>query len=158
MRQPASRHITLSCYNWGVTKKKTSLYEHFQPAKYSLSLDGGTCRLIIEGKKLPPPSKRIILHQNGLKITAAKITRQDKRGPTEHETTRINHLPTFEQVRLHTTGMLYPGQYVIELNYRLDSQKIQALRNLGNKKPGRDLLPCIDEPEAWANANLEIRK
>ena len=144
-------------YNTRVTKKKISLYDYFQPARYSLSLRESSCQLIIEGKKLPPQSKRIILHQKGLKITAAKIIRNDRRGPTEHDVVRINHLPTFEQVRLHTADMLYPGVYVIELNYQLNPDKLQQLKKLGEKKPSRDLLPSIDEPEASGSASFEIK-
>lgn len=132
------------------------LRKYFQPTSYVLTVDAEACHLVIEGRKLPPPSKRITLHQKGLKIAAAKITRQDKHGPIEHEVIRINHLPTFEQVRLHTDGMLYPGPYVIELNFQLSPNKLEAVKNLGDKKPGRDLLPCVDEPEAWANTKVVI--
>lgn len=138
-------------------KKIIELYKLFQPEKYELVLDGDECRLIITGKKMPPPSKRITLHQKGLKITSAKITRLDKKGAAEHDVTRINHLPTFEQVRLHIAGLLYPGRYIIELSYRLGPEKLQMLKALGNEKPHRDLLPCIDEPDAWANASFEIK-
>jgi len=140
-----------------VTKKNISLYGLFQPQSYRLSIDGNKCQLVITGKKLPPPSKRITLHQKNLKITSAKIIRQDKRGSTEHEVIRINHLPTLEQVRLHTAGMLYPGVYVIELNYQLNPNKLQQFKKIGDKKPSRDLLPSIDEPEAWDSASFEIR-
>ena len=140
-----------------MSKKNVSLCRLFQPQNYSLSVDGNKCRLVITGKKLPPPSKRITLHQKGLKITSAKIIRNDRRGPTEHDVARINHLPTFEQVRLHTAGMLYPGVYVIELSYRLNPDKLQQLKKLGDKKPSRDLLPSIDEPEASGSASFEIK-
>lgn len=140
-----------------MSKKNVSLYGLFQPLSYSLSIDGNKCRLVITGKKLPPPSKRITLHQKSLKITSAKIIRNDRRGSTEHDVARINHLPTFEQVRLHTGGMLYPGVYVIELNYQLNPIKLQQLKKIGDKKPSRDLLPSIDEPEAWPGASFEIK-
>lgn len=138
-------------------KKVAKLYTMFQPEKYQLALNGNECRLVITGKKLPPPSKRISLHQKGLKITAVKITRLDKKGPTEHDVARINHLPTFEEVRIHTKDLLYPGYYQIELAYELEPEKAKALKNLGDVIPHRDLLPCIDEPEAWANASFEIK-
>lgn len=134
--------------------KATNLYALFRPEKYELDIIEG--RVIIFGKKIGPPSKRITLHQKGLKITSAKITRLDKKGATEHDVARINHLPTFEQVRLHTADMLYPGPYIIELSFQLDAQKIKALKNLGASMPGRDLMPSIDEPEAWTNAKIVI--
>lgn len=141
-----------------MTNKSAGLYELFRPAKYSLTISEGNCRLIIEGQKIGPPSKRITFHQKGLKITAAKIIRNDRRGPTEHDVVRINHLPTFEQVRLHTAGTLYPGVYVIELNYQLNPDKLQQLKKIGDKKPSRDLLPSIDEPEASDSASFEIKQ
>lgn len=133
---------------------KNRLYARFRPEKYELDVSEG--QVIIFGKKIGPPSKRVTLHQKGLIITSAKITRLDKKGATEHNVVRINHLPTFEQVRLHSADMLYPGQYIIGLSFQLNPQKIRALKNLGDKKPSRDLLPSIDEPEAWANAKIVI--
>lgn len=136
---------------------KNRLYDRFRPESYDVRFgSGGKCVVTINGKKLPPPSKRIMFHQVGLKITSAKITRLDKKGATEHDVARVNHLPTFQQVRLHSANMLYPGQYIIELSFQLDPQKIKALKNLGDKKPSRHLLPSIDEPEAWANAKIVI--
>ena len=58
---------------------------------------------------------------------------------------------------MHTAGMLYPGVYVIELNYQLNPNKLQQFKKIGDKKPSRDLLPSIDEPEAWDSASFEIR-
>lgn len=137
--------------------KQFELLKLFIPAQYVLGIDGKKMALIILGKKIGAPSKRITLHQKGLKVTSAKITRQDKRGPSEHEVIRINHLPTFEQVRLHTAGILYPGPYIIELIYQLNPNKLEALKKLGDKKPNRSLLPSIDESDAWANASFEIK-
>ena len=140
-----------------MAKRNVSLYDQFEPLNYQLFITGNKCRLLISGKKLPPPSKRITLHQKGLKITDAKIIRNDKKGSSEHDVLRINHLPTFEQVRLHTAGMLYPGPYIIELNYQLRSEKLQALKALGDELPSRDLMPSIDESKAWDIASFEIK-
>ena len=136
-----------------VSKKKLS--EAFLPERYELSLSGSECRLVIAGQKLPPPSKRISLHQKGLKIISAKIVRVDKRGPKEYEVIRINHLPTIQQVRLHCKELQYPGNYQITLHYRLDQQKIKQLSGVGDK-PNRELVPSVDEPEAWAVASYIV--
>ena len=136
-----------------VSKKKLS--EAFLPERYELSLSGSECRLVIAGQKLPPPSKRISLHQKGLKIISAKIVRVDKRGPKEYEVIRINHLPTIQQVRLHSKELQYPGNYQITLHYRLDQQKIKQLSGVGDK-PNRELVPSVDEPEAWAAASYIV--
>lgn len=136
---------------------KKGLSVSFQPNKYQLHLDGDACQLVLSGKKLPPPSKRITLHQKGLKVAAVQIVRRDKKGDQQFTVARINYLPTFEQVRLHTKEILYPGIYQIDLKYKLTPEKLNSLMALGQEKPHRDLMPCIDEPEAWINANFEIK-
>ncbi len=106
-------------------------------------------RVQIVGKKIGPPSKRISLHQKGLKITGAQISRQDKRGVQDFSVVRINHLPTSEQVRLHTKETLFPGYYEISLNFL-------PKHDFKSDLPKRELFPCIDEPEAWDSASFEI--
>lgn len=131
-----------------MAKTATSLYKFFQPASYKLAVAENHCQLFIEGRKLSPPSKRITLHQKGLKIESAKITRLDKRGAADYEIARINHMPTFEQVRLHTNEIMYPGPYVIELAC--------SPAPTGKDLKSRDSIPCIDEPEAWASSLIEL--
>lgn len=129
-------------------KKQPNLLESFDPASYRLYPKKGL--LIISGQKLGRPSKRITLHQKGLKVTDAQIIKHDKKGDLQKEVSRINHLPTFEQVRIHGDEMLYPGKYTLRLSYRLP-------KTYDNQKPSRNWLPSIDEPAAWANATLEIK-
>ncbi len=134
----------------GMSKRTSNLYKSFQPHSYKLTLitakgDTGAEGLVtITGQKLPPPSKRITLHQKGLKITDAQIIRHDKKGDHVFTIARINHLPTFEQVRLHTKETLFPGHYEIIINF-------SPKPNLESELPKRELFPCIDEPEAWAS-------
>ena len=129
-------------------KKSASLLVYFEPEAYFFDKTSG--ELVIKGNKLGRPSKRIVLHQKGLKIERAEIVRHDKKGDLQKEVCRINHLPTFEQVRLHTSEMLSPGSYTIKLMYQLPQKSNPA-------KPGRTWLPSVDEPEAWAKAKVEIR-
>jgi hypothetical protein len=137
-----------------MAKKSIPLYEQFQPEKYFLELKSDAAKLIITGQKLAPPSKRIALHQKNLKIISSRITAMTKQGPREHEVARINHLPSFQEVRLHTKELLYPGDYEIFLEYKLDPQKANQFKS---DKPSRELLPSIDEPGAWANAAVELK-
>ena len=137
-----------------VSQKKLS--DAFLPERYELSLSGNEYQLVIAGQKLPPPSKRISLHQKSLKVESAEIVRVDKRGSTEYEVMRINHLPTIQQVRLHTKELLYPGRYQIVLNYKLSSDKVKQLSRLGDNKPNRELVPSVDEPEAWTIASYIV--
>ncbi|MBI2009125.1 hypothetical protein HYS84_01795 [Candidatus Saccharibacteria bacterium] len=130
-------------------KRSESLARLFVPGSYVLTLiqakaDTGAEGLVtITGQKMPPPSKRITLHQKGLKITGARIVRHDKKGDQEFSIARINHLPTFEQVRLHTKETLFPGPYEIIINFSPQPK-------LESKLPKRKLFPCIDEPSAWS--------
>lgn len=127
----------------------------FVPSSYRLVLNqtGGDTDaeglITIAGKKMPPPSKRITLHQKGLKITGAQIVRRDKKGDQQFSVARINHLPTFQQVRLHTKETLFPGYYEILVNFTPQP-------DLKSKLPKRQLFPCIDEPEAWAKASFKL--
>lgn len=136
-------------------KHRESLASLFVPKGYKLTLipvKGDTDAeglITISGQKLPPPSKRITLHQRGLKITSAQIIRHDRKGDQEFTIVRINHLPTFEQVRLHTKETLFPGHYEIIINF-------SAKPKLKSTLPKRELFPCIDEPEAWAMVKLTI--
>lgn len=132
-----------------MVKEDKRLNRQFQPQGYSLSIKDDAAHLIISGRKMPPPNKRITFHQKGLKIISAKIIRKDKKGPQEYEIKRINHLPTFEEVRLHTKELLYPGDYEIVLEYQLKKPPAP--------KPSREFLPSIDEPEAWAEATFELK-
>lgn len=134
-----------------------SLYKYFKPEKYLLEIDGDTCSLIISGLKLGPPSKRISLNQKQLKITSAIISRVDRRSPAEYPVDRINHLPSFQQVRLHTQHTQYPGKYQVSLNYKISAEKAAKLKALGTAKPDRRLIPCIDEDEAWEQAQFELK-
>lgn len=136
-----------------MSKDHAKLFSCFKPIKYTIQIKADVIHLLIIGQKQSPPSRRVSLHQKGLKVTSAKITRFDKHGPVEIDITRINHLPTFEQVRLHSQSIMYPGRYQIELEYILKTEK-QTL--LGNAKPTRELLPSIDEPEAWQSVELEV--
>lgn len=126
---------------------KTELFKYFQPERYLLSESEDMCQLIIIGRKMGPPSRRITLHQKGLRVLSASIHRSDKKAAA-FDVDRINHITSFEQVRLHSAEMLYPGNYQINLSYQ------SAIKS---DKPNRNWLPSIDEPAAWMQATLEIK-
>lgn len=138
-----------------MSKKGAGLASYFLPEKYRLEVDGNACRMTILGRKLPPPSKRITLHQKGMKIRTAEITSLDKKQQKAQEVIRINHLPTFQEVRLHTADTIYPGQKRIVLEYRLSDAKLELLRNLQGM-PSRELMPSIDEDILGAGAEFEL--
>jgi hypothetical protein len=94
--------------------------ENFKITAYNMHNDNNKSFVRIEGQKLAPPSKRITLNQPGIKVLSAKIIHKHKKGDIELEITRINHLKSFGEVRLHTNSMLYPGTYKIKLEYSGD--------------------------------------
>src|ERR1700760_3491053 len=104
-------------------KSVTRLYTQFQPKTYDITFDldeiamrfHGTVK--ITGKKVGRPSQRITLHQNGLKITRATIVKHERGDTQSFEVERINNHDNFNEVRLHATTMLYPGEYTVELEY-----------------------------------------
>ncbi len=158
------------------------LYESFKPNSYQLSLilnqKARTFRgeLQIEGFKKGRPSSRITLHQSGLKIESAKLKFLDKKlGESEVPITRIVHQKKLQQLRLHSANQLQPGKYQIELTY---SGKIYPNQTNGiylstwhdnsnnlheltatqfQPHYARQLLPCIDEPEAKATLSLILQ-
>lgn len=150
-------------------KRKESLVQQFAPEKYKLTLipaKGDTDAeglVTITGRKLPPPSRRLVFHQRHLKITRAEIHAQTKKGEQEIHVARINHHKSFEQVRLHTKETLYPGNYEVTTAFIVklsaDTERpevINAAFKAGESL--REFFPCIDEPEALRQATLEISK
>jgi hypothetical protein len=100
---------------------------NFNITAYKLEKTGAMGSLIIEGYKLPPPSKRITIHQKNIKVLNAKIIYKHKKGDIEVEVTRINHIKSFQEVRIHTLSSLYPGNYVIFIEYTgsIDENKLK---------------------------------
>jgi aminopeptidase N len=99
------------------------LYDGFQPDRYDLVLgvdvdtmtfSGG---VVITGKKTGRPSQRLTFHQKGLKIEEASIRRSDKKNPRSYDVSRINNQDSYDEVRLHTAEMLYPGEYTVTINF-----------------------------------------
>jgi hypothetical protein len=62
-----------------------------------------------------PPNSRLALHGTTAKINDIQITHTSKNKTVEHTVARINYLPTINQTRVHTAGLLYPGNYEIKL-------------------------------------------
>ncbi|HWB39599.1 MAG TPA: M1 family metallopeptidase [Candidatus Saccharimonadales bacterium] len=159
-------------------KSVTRLFTQFQPEHYVLALDidrdniafSGTVQ--VRGKKVGRPSERLTFHQKGLKITSATITKVDKKGDHEIAVKRINNQDSFDEVRLHADGMIYPGEYVVTMEFEAiitrhmngiypcyfthDGQEKQLIATQFESHHAREAFPCIDEPEAKATFDLTL--
>jgi aminopeptidase N len=122
-------------------KKVTRLFEQFQPEHYDLALDidrdamkfSGT--VTIRGKKTGRPSERLTFHQKDLKVTKAAALKHDKSGDQPVNIARINNQNSFDEVRLHADGMVYPGSYTVTLEFEGEITR-----------PMNGIYPCREPP------------
>ena len=161
-----------------MSKNVKRYFSHFQPKHYDLTLNPEKDKMTFEGtvtitgKKTYRPNQRIVFHQKGLKITSATITKHDKQGNTEIPITRIVHQNKLEEVRLHTEQTLYPAGYTITMSFKgkitrpmngmypstftLNGKEEKLIATQFESHHAREVLPCIDEPEAKATFQLTI--
>lgn len=161
-----------------MSKNVTRLFEQFHPENYQLELNLDKDKLVfsgkvtIKGKKVGRPSQRITLHQKDLKITKASLAKHDKKGDAEAPITRINTQKSFDEVRLHSDGLIYPGSYTVTLEfsgkitdamnglypsrYKDDGQDKVILGTQFESHHAREVFPCIDEPEAKGTFDLAL--
>ena len=162
-------------------KKVKRLYSEFKPERYELYLEPDRGKMAFSGKlkltgrKTGRPSRRLTLHQKGLKITSAKVLLADRKTGQNHEIeiSRINAHKAYDELRLHTSTPLHAGQYTLELefsgrikdqmhgiypcNFLLDGQKKQLIATQFESHHAREAFPCIDEPEAKAVFSLSLK-
>lgn len=160
------------------SKSVKRLFNQFQPNQYGLAFTidpealtfSGT--VMIRGRKTGRPSERLTFHQKELKITAATITKHDKKGDQFHEVSRINNQDSFDEVRLHAAEMLYPGDYTITMDFegvitrpmngiypsffKHNGEDKRLIATQFESHHAREAFPCIDEPEAKATFDLTL--
>lgn len=161
-----------------MSKSVRRLLEQFAPENYELEIaldpenKSFSGSVIIKGKKTGRPSQRITLHQKGLKIGPATIIKHDKSGDKQMKITRTNCHESYNEVRLHTEEIVYPGIYSIEVTFsgkitdqmhglypcyfELDGKKKFLLATQFESHHAREVFPCIDEPSAKATFDLTL--
>jgi puromycin-sensitive aminopeptidase len=161
-----------------MSKNVRRLYDQFKPEAYELTLSSDPEALTfsgsvsIQGIKVGRPSARLTFHQKDLKISQAKIIRHTKDSDEVMPLKRINLQKSFDEVRLHSAGLLYPGKYTVTLEfsgtitrpmsgiypcffeYQGKQQKLIATQFESHH--AREAFPCIDEPEAKATFDLTL--
>jgi len=162
-----------------MSKKVTRLFEQYNPKHYDLFLNiskdkqSFTGIVSISGRKVSRPSKRITLHQKALKIKKATVFQKQKNGSfDELELSRINTQDSFDEVRLHSSKLLYPGEYTLTLEFSgnitdnmdgiypsrftEDGQDKKLIATQFESHHAREAFPCVDEPEAKATFDLHL--
>ncbi len=162
-----------------MSKSVTRLYAQFQPEKYELEIKLDeekmtfSGRVVVAGKKVGRPSQRLTFHANGVKVTSGTVVKRDKKGEVELPLARINHQKTLQEVRLHTEGMAYPGEYTVTMEFEgkitdgmtgiypcywkdADGKEQKLIATQFESHHAREAFPCIDEPEAKAVFDLTL--
>ena len=159
-------------------KQVKRLSKQFKTERYSLDLSvdqknmSFSGRVSIYGQIIGRPSKRITLHQKDLSILSATITKHGKKGSEDIEIERINRHQGYDELRIHSKSVLYPGTYVVNIefegkiteqlhglypcNYKRNGKNRQILATQFESHHAREVFPCIDEPENKAIFELTI--
>lgn len=160
-----------------MTKQSPRLLNQFIPEKYTLRIEPNQSKMTftgsvtVRGRKVGRPSQRLTFHQKDLKIDHAVIKRIDKK-PQEFTVDRINTHATFDEVRLHTTEQLFPGEYEVTMHFsgkitrgmtgiypsffKIDGEEHVLIGTQFESHHAREAFPCIDEPAAKAVFELAI--
>lgn len=163
-----------------MSKKVKRLYTQFSPHHYDVYFEPSADKqtfsgsVKITGKRNGRPSERITLHQKDLTIDEATVVHIDKKGVRkEIPISRLTRHGAYDELRLHSSETIYPGEYEITVVFKgvitknMDGVYPCFFEDEGVKKQliatqfeshyARQAFPCIDEPEAKATFQLTLR-
>src|SRR5436309_506158 len=104
-------------------KNVARLFEQFQPEHYDLRFTIDPERMFFEGtvtirgKKAGRPAERLVFHQKELKVVRATVTKHDKKGDLNIPVNRINNQESLNEVRIHSSEKIFPGDYSVTLEF-----------------------------------------
>lgn len=155
------------------------LYSQFVPDHYELELRPDKSSMhfegvvTIHGRKVGRPSQRLTFHQKDLQITKATVEHITKGIHQEVPLERLQRHRAYDEVRLHSKELLYPGEYRVTLRFegqitrpmnglypcyfQQDGQEQILLATQFESHHAREVFPCIDEPEAKAVFELSLQ-
>lgn len=161
-----------------MSKRIDRLFQQFRPAHYDVHITPDKesmtfqTHVVVRGKKVGRPSRRITLHAKGLKVVDVKLTKISKESSSKVEIERTNIHSRFDELRIHSESLIYPGDYQVEITTKgeitkpmqglypcyfkhEDKEKFLLATQLESHH-AREVFPCIDEPEAKATFQLTI--
>ncbi len=105
-------------------KSVKRLYSEFKPSRYELNLTPDKSKMSFEGivkvfgKKNSRPSKRLTFHQKDLIISKARVFKIVKDSKEEIKVSRVNTHNSYDELRIHLSENIYPGEYEIEIDFK----------------------------------------
>ncbi|MDO8265327.1 MAG: hypothetical protein Q7T41_00110, partial [Candidatus Saccharibacteria bacterium] len=107
-----------------MSKNVKRLFKQFKPEHYDVDIkisedkNSFSGSVVIHGQKTGRPSKRLTFHQHKLKVSNVSLEKTDKKGIAQKiDITRVVSHETFNELRIHTKDINFPGTYKISMDF-----------------------------------------